>query len=79
MYTKLFGHHLLESMQLLFRGRKWKSGGQASLAIPGRVFAFITVRRTTRPGTSCLRMSIVSQILAISIFSFTFVTIIFMY
>ncbi len=25
-------------------------------SIPGRVFAFITVRRTTRPGTSCLRM-----------------------
>ncbi len=23
-------------------------------SIPGRVFAFITVRRTTRPGTSCL-------------------------
>ncbi len=31
--------------------------GEISLAsIPGRVFAFITVRRTTRPGTSCLRM-----------------------
>ncbi len=29
-------------------------GGLAS--IPGRVFAFITVRQTTRPGTSCLRM-----------------------
>ncbi len=30
---------------------------RAQLAsIPGRVFAFITVRRTTRPGTSCLRM-----------------------
>ena len=25
-------------------------------SIPGRVFAFITVRRTTGPGTSCLRM-----------------------
>ncbi len=25
-------------------------------SIPGRVFAFITVRRTTRPGISCLRM-----------------------
>ena len=30
---------------------------QSKLAsIPGRVFAFITVRRTTGPGTSCLRM-----------------------
>ncbi len=28
----------------------------AIASIPGRVFAFITVRRTTRPGTSCLRM-----------------------
>ncbi len=27
MYTKLFGHHLLESSY--FWGRKWKSGGQA--------------------------------------------------
>ncbi len=25
-------------------------------SIPGRIFAFITIRRTTRPGTSCLRM-----------------------
>ena len=25
-------------------------------SISGRVFAFITVRRTTRPGTSCLHM-----------------------
>ncbi len=25
-------------------------------SIPGRAFAFIMVRRTTRPGTSCLRM-----------------------
>ena len=25
-------------------------------SIPGRVFAFIKVRRTTGPGTSCLRM-----------------------
>ena len=25
-------------------------------SIPGRVFAFITVRQTTGPGTSCLRM-----------------------
>ena len=30
---------------------------QSNIAsIPGRVFAFITVRRTTGPGTSCLRM-----------------------
>ena len=28
----------------------------AVASIPGRVFAFITVRRTTGPGTSCLRM-----------------------
>ena len=27
-----------------------------SSLIQGRVFAFIAVRRTTRPGTSCLRM-----------------------
>ena len=33
------------------------SGSWILLAsIPGRVFAFITVRRTTGPGTSCLRM-----------------------
>ncbi len=52
-------------------------------SIPGRVFAFITVRRTTRPGTSCLRMrqSLARFWLwwAISIFSFTFVTFIFVY
>ena len=49
-------------------------------SIPGRVFAFITVRRTTRPGTSCLRMrQPISPILANSIFSFTFVTFIFVY
>ena len=37
---------------------KHKQGKQGSLvaSIPGRVFAFITVRRTTGPGTSCLRM-----------------------
>ena len=37
-------------------------------SIPGRVFAFITVRRTTGPGTSCLRMrQPISPFLAISI------------
>ena len=30
--------------------------GHVLASIPGRVFAFITVRRTTGPGTSCLRM-----------------------
>ena len=45
-------------------------------SIPGRVFAFITVRRTTRPGTSCLsRLSDSDE----WIFSFTFVTFIFVY
>ncbi len=44
MYGKISGHHCL-------------IGQYAILAsIPGRVFAFITVRRTTGPGTSCLRM-----------------------
>ena len=39
--------------------RKGQRAVQASInvaSIPGRVFAFITVRRTTGPGTSCLRM-----------------------
>ena len=44
------------------RGRSFVSAESAIIAgpslasIPGRVFAFITVRRTTGPGTSCLRM-----------------------
>ena len=41
--------------------RSWKNQFSSFLrswlaSIPGRVFAFITVRQTTGPGTSCLRM-----------------------
>ena len=47
-------------LDLLTRYRKIPITVQRSLhtiaSIPGRVFAFITVRRTTGPGTSCLRM-----------------------
>ena len=46
-------------------------------SIPGQVFAFITVRRTTGPGTSCLRMRQSDS--DEWIFSFTFVTFIFVY
>ena len=40
-------------------GETHRPGNEAIVrlaSIPGRVFAFITVRRTTGPGTSCLRM-----------------------
>ena len=40
-----------------FRGSTAEFNTHVMVAsIPGRVFAFITVRRTTGPGTSCLRM-----------------------
>ena len=44
----------LDSFILALEQSTAQHAGLAS--IPGRVFAFITVRRTTGPGTSCLRM-----------------------
>ena len=42
--------------QLLTNYLSIENAGHLLASIPGRVFAFITVRRTTGPGTSCLRM-----------------------